>query len=364
MVVTSLVSIGLVGALGMAVDMGRVFIAKNETQTYCDSGALAGVMKLDGTSTGLANARTAVAATGNAWNLGTTTVPTPTIEFATASTGPWVATPASASGYIYVRVTANVDVTTFFAPIFTSSTTQRVKSIAVAGQVPLTTLSQGLGPYTAVASDLTSPTLGLVVGEQYDIQWPQYNGTRAGCNAGNPDKCFNQNVCTGDQTNARKSTLWKVASVWGSATNGYWGGSANSDIEQEVLNLVQLQPAPLNTSLAMTNGNKNAQAGILDERVNQDGDLTSATYDAYRVSSLHNGRRLFAIPIVDPTGPGTATVISYGLFFLNSNGSHSNYYASGNGNDGYCAIFAGSYVLGSDGTGVGSVGAYRVKLVQ
>jgi len=364
MVVTAIVAIALVGVLGVAVDMGRVFIAKNETQTYCDSGALAAALQLDGTSQGITNARAAVSATGNAWNLGTTLVPAPTIEFAAAAGGPWAANPASAAGYSYARVTANVDVTTYFAPILTQRTSQTVKSIGVGAQLPLSTLTQGLGPYTAVASDLSSPTFGLVVGSQYDIQWPQYNGTRAGCGAGNPEKCFNQDICTGDQTGARKSTLWKVASVWSSSTNGYWGGSANSDIEAEVLNLVQLQPAPLNSTIAMTNGNKNAQASVLDQRANQDGDRTDSTFAAYKLNSLHNGRRLFALPIVDPSGPSAATVVGYGLFFLNTNGSSSNYYQQGNGNDGFCAIFAGSYVLGSQSTGVGAVGAYKVQLVQ
>jgi len=364
LVVTSVVAIALVGTLGVAVDMGRVFIAKNETQTYCDAGALAASLQMDGTSEGLVRAKAAVENTGNAWNLGTTTVPTPTIEFATASSGPWIASPPTATGYGFVRVTATVPVTTYFSPILTQKTTQTVKSVGVSGQIPQATLAQGLGPYTVVASSLTSSTFGLVVGDQYDIQWPQFNSTRAGCNSGNPDKCFNQSICSGDQTAARKSTVWKVASVWGSGTNGYWGGSANSEIEAEVLNLVQLQPAPIGQPIVMTNGNKNAQAGILDTRVNQDGDVWSATVPDYLANAARNGRRLFALPIVDPSGPTAATVVAHGLFFLNSNGVNSNFYSRGNGNDGFCAVFAGSYVLGSQVSGVASIGSFKVQLVQ
>ncbi len=364
MIVVSIAAFGLVGVLGVAADMGRVFIAKNETQTYCDAGALAAALALDGTASGITKATTAAAAAGNGWNLGMATLPAPTVEFATAAAGPWSTSAAAAILSSYVRVTANVDVTTYFATIFSQSTTQRVRSIGVAAQIPLSNLTQGLGPYTAVASDLSSPTFGLVVGSQYDIQWPQYNATRSGCNASNPDRCFNQDTCTGEQTNARRQAIWQMTQTWGSSTNGYWGGTSNSEITAEVLNLVQLQAVAVGGSLTMTNGNKQAQAGVLDTRVGQDNDMTSGTASAYLASSTHNGRRLFSIPIVSPTGPGTSTVNGYGLFLLNSNGMSSNYYQQGNGNDGFCAIFAGSYVIGSIGPGVGASGGYKVQLVQ
>ncbi|HTD43841.1 MAG TPA: pilus assembly protein TadG-related protein, partial [Bryobacteraceae bacterium] len=44
--------IAMLGALGLAVDMGRIFIAKSETQAYVDAQAIAAALQLDGTSTG------------------------------------------------------------------------------------------------------------------------------------------------------------------------------------------------------------------------------------------------------------------------------------------------------------------------
>jgi len=44
LVTMAMAAIALIAALGLAVDVGRMFIAKNETQTYCDSAALAAAL--------------------------------------------------------------------------------------------------------------------------------------------------------------------------------------------------------------------------------------------------------------------------------------------------------------------------------
>jgi uncharacterized membrane protein len=57
--------------LGLAVDLGRVLIAKNETQSFTDTAAMAAVLKLNGIS--FTAARNAVTNnTKNQWNMGTT----------------------------------------------------------------------------------------------------------------------------------------------------------------------------------------------------------------------------------------------------------------------------------------------------
>ena len=57
LITMALTAVALVAVLGMAVDIGRMFIAKNETQAYCDAGALAAALALDGTTVGIANAQ-------------------------------------------------------------------------------------------------------------------------------------------------------------------------------------------------------------------------------------------------------------------------------------------------------------------
>jgi hypothetical protein len=121
----------------------------------------------------------------------------------------------------------------------------------------------------------------------------------------------------------------------------------------------------------LTNGNKASQANYLDERVNQDVEFTSNTVGAPDMSGtylglLHNGRRMLPVPIVDPTDPTHTMVLGFGQFLLYSNGAGSDYYKkSANGNDPFCAMYAGPYQIGSISPGAGgSSGATRVKLVQ
>src|SRR5579863_8739022 len=223
--------IALVGVLGLAVDVGRMFIAKNETQAYCDAAALAAALALDGTTVGIANAQTAVANSTNSWNLDTTKISNPTVTFATAIGGPWVASPNPAAGYIYARVSATVSEQLYFLPVVVPQTAQNVTSSATAGQIDVTSFPEGLAPYTAVSTNTTGPNFGLVVGQSYDIQWPNYNGSKNGCGPSTPDNCFVSPACTGDSQASKTA----VVSNWGAKTSGYWGSNSNSIIEQEIL---------------------------------------------------------------------------------------------------------------------------------
>lgn len=364
LVTVTVSAIALIVALGLAVDVGTMFITKNETQAFCDAAALAAALQLDGTTTGITAAQTAATSLGNSWKFDTTAISSPTITFATSSAGPWVASPSPATGYTHVKVLATVSQPLYFIPAIVSSYTQSVSSYAIAGQIPITSFPRGLAPYTAVAENTTGPTFGLTIGGSYNIQWPQFNDTRAGCGPGNPDKCFNQPPCTGDS----KAAEQKVVSSWGANNSGYWGDNSNSIIEQEILDLIQLTTVATGTNIApvLTNGTKASEAGYLDERVSQDVNTTDNTASAY-LSSNHNGRRLIAVPIVNPVDTTTTNVVGYGQFLLLANGpGTSNYYTRmTNGNDPFCAIYVGPYNIGSTNPGVGgSTGASRVKLVQ
>ena len=196
LVAVAIAAVAMVGMLGLAVDVGRMFIAKNEIQAFCDSTAIAAGLELDGANSGINNARSVVTGSLNTWNLGSTKVTTsttPTIEFSTAGTGePWVTDPSPPKSYSYVRVTVTVSENLYFIPMVSGAYTTSIKASAVAGQVPITSFPRGLAPYTAVGVNSTGPDFGLTVGNIYDIQWPQFNSTRAGCNDGNPSKCFTQ----------------------------------------------------------------------------------------------------------------------------------------------------------------------------
>jgi hypothetical protein len=254
----------------------------------------------------------------------------------------------------------------YFRPAIVAQNTQNVITSATAGQIPLTTFPQGLAPYTAVSTNTTGPNFGLVVGTKYDIQWPQFNGTKAGCAAGTLDRCFNSPPCDGDI--ADNNTLAAVTSSWGPNNSGYWGSTSNSTIQQEILDVIQIQPVDVGTNIqpVLSNGTKSSEAGYLDQRASQDLDTTDNTAAGYS-AALNNGRRLIAVPIVDPIDTTHTTVIGFGQFLLMANGpGASNYYTkTTNGNDPFCAIYVGTYDVGSRKPGAGgTTGASVVKLVQ
>jgi hypothetical protein len=357
--------IALVGVLGIAVDVGRMFITKNETQAFCDSAALAAALALDGTTVGISAAQTALANSTNSWNLDTTAVASPTL----------VANPNPATGYIYAKVSTSVPMKLYLMPILVPKTTQDVIATATAGQINITSFPEGLSPYTAVSTNTTGPNFGLTVGEEYDIQWPQYNGG-GNCDPTDQSKiknCFGgKGVCHGDGLNF--ATMQAVVYNWGSSNSGYWGATSNSVIEQEIVNLnAQTTPIAVGDNImpVLTNGQKQSQSGYLDERVNQDIELTQNTLGTPTTSGTylglpHNGRRLLPVPIVDPTDPTHTTVLGFGQFLLYSSGANSDWYKTKtNGNDAFCAVYAGPYQIGSISPGAGgSTGATRVKLVQ
>ncbi len=60
----------LMAVIGLAFDLGSVYIARNEAQVFTDAASLAAAAKLDGTETGIERARREVARIPMRWNLG------------------------------------------------------------------------------------------------------------------------------------------------------------------------------------------------------------------------------------------------------------------------------------------------------
>uniref|UniRef100_Q01SB9 Putative Flp pilus-assembly TadG-like N-terminal domain-containing protein n=1 Tax=Solibacter usitatus (strain Ellin6076) TaxID=234267 RepID=Q01SB9_SOLUE len=364
LVTMALSTVAVLGVVGLAVDVGRIFIAKNEVQVYCDSAAVAAAAALDGTTYGIAAAAGAAAASPNKWNFGTTAILSPLVTFAQAPGGPWLANPNSAAGYTYAHVAASVTVPLYFLPLVVGQSTSAVTAAAAAGQISLAALPRGLAPYTAVSTNTAGPTFGFVAGNSYTIHWPTYNANRSHCRVDNPDKCFNSPPCAGDSA----ASLSAVVANWGSKYHGYWGSNSNSDIAAAVMDTIQLTPLAVgdNVDPLLTPGNKQSEAGYLDQRASQDTDTTDNTVAGYLASAGHNGRRLLPVAIVNPIDPEHTIVTGYGQFLLYSNGSSSDYYKkNGNGNSPYCAVYAGPFNIGSLGPGAGgATGASFVRLVE
>ena len=130
----------LLATLGMAFDFGRIYIARNEAQVFTDAAALTAALKLDGTSSGLDNARQAVKRLPNRWNMGTAQFTGIVVEFS-ADGKTWTAKPGSPSLLAYARVTApanDVDVTFLRAVGGPESFTVPAHSVAAINPVRLT----------------------------------------------------------------------------------------------------------------------------------------------------------------------------------------------------------------------------------
>src|SRR5262249_2528063 len=135
---TAVSALAIFGMAGLAVDMGRMYITKNEAQSFADSAALYAAQQLNGTATGITAADTAAGNVPMKWGFGTTAFTWTVIEYSPDGSTGWatsgsVANPATIN---YVRVTANVTtLPLYLLPVIGTGTTASVKALAVAGQI-------------------------------------------------------------------------------------------------------------------------------------------------------------------------------------------------------------------------------------
>ena len=297
-------SIVMAGFLGLAVDVGRMYITKNEAQAYADAAALAACLKLDGTSTGVTNAQTAATSVGNKWNFATSAFTGTTVSVATSSSGPWTSAgspPSPATNYSYVQVVASTTVNLYFMPIllqWTGSTqmSSSVKASAVAGQLPLTTMNTGAFPFSPIGFDgatggsNTTAPWGFVAGSQYTIRY----------------ESSGKSECAGD---AADSSHIKLGS-----SRGFWGDNSASAASNQIEGLTQESTLTIGAALPGVGGAKTSVASAIDYRIAEDGDTTDTTWAAYEANSAHNGQRVVVMPIQSEV---TGDVLGLGTFLFN-----------------------------------------------
>jgi len=384
----------LFGMAGLAIDMGRMYITKNEAQSFGDSAALYAAQQLDGTTAGLTAADNAVATNPNRWNFSTTAFSGTITEYSADGATGWQTsdkvTAAQALNIRYVRVTPVVNnVALFFLPVTGTANTATVKAQSVGGQVLLgcTTCSAGglsggtisgtalggagastgsypvLFPYSPIANvDATSssqlPTtgdpFGFTPGQQYDLKWP--SSPSLGKDGNNKVPCAGDN----NQTMLNHET------------------GAGSNLGEIVLNsasaittdIVTLDDAigvsvSIDHSVNPTTGDKNKEVKALNDRAAQDTDTTSTTYASY----AGNGRRVITVIVNNGYANSSGTAYSsdkqaIGLGFAQFLLLPGNYTQQTGGNNPWCAIYIGSSPAvdtvnggggGNRGRGVGAV---------
>ena len=95
----------LLAVIGLAFDLGRVYITRNEAQVFVDAASLAAAQQMDGTAAGLDRARAAVQRLPNRWNLGTEAFRGVQVEFGPDSEH-WDTVLKDAAALHFVRISA------------------------------------------------------------------------------------------------------------------------------------------------------------------------------------------------------------------------------------------------------------------
>jgi hypothetical protein len=347
----------MIGMLALGVDLGRIYIAKNEAQTYVDSAALAGTLELDGTLDGISRARTMALANTNRWNFQNNTFQGVTVDFSKLSGGPWEEYPSDPRGFKYVRVLAAAPVPMLFLPIVpgvqkaslpgpplamiaVAPMTKTVKANSAAGQEPKTYFREGLFPFSPFAHSTAEPHYGLVPGQLYTLRWPA-----------NPR--LNQNICAGDN----KQSMIDLAQSGGGEERGFIELTGASIIRETIEHDLQTIFRQVGDPVTMTGGAKQTQLTSLINRLMQDSDPTAPNFASYTQRDRGNGRRLVAAPI--NTGYPNYRIVQIGGFLLLPGSEYDN-----GGNRPFCAEYVGAWVKGSKHPGVEESGAFVARLVR
>lgn len=341
----------IIGMLGLAVDLGRLFIIKSEAQAFADSAAIAAAIKLNGKKSGLDAATAVIVNSANRFNFNTQTIPTNrmVIEFAKTKAGPWEAPGAigNASGYGFVRVVVRPELKMSFIQSLKAPTTGSVVGHAIGAQIAETFPNGGYMPFTPFALNPADPTgnFGMTPGEEYGFLWP-----------GNAKK---NDSCKGNQVNWPLYNFSNNDTTAGS-NRGYFELQAASAISDAIQGLKQTSPLEIGDIINLTNGQKQAMQTALEARAALDTDTTvySSNNNGITPNYYGNNMRLVTMPInggslsVPPN-----TVLGFAAFLLPMS------FPNG-GNKVWCAIYMGSRTSGGGTSAYGGGGSYVVRLVQ
>jgi Flp pilus assembly protein TadG len=335
-------SLGLVFLLGMgglAIDIGRMYVAKSETQSFTDSASFAATLQLDGTTAGITRAQTAVTNNPKKWQFQNSAFTAVTTSFATASTGPWTTTPPNPpTGYYFAQVQATVSLPMYLMGALAGRNSQ-IAASAVAGPQPTNSGNGGefpFSPYTRSASpDNAADPFGYLAGNQYTLRW------------GSPG---NKSTCGTDATQPNLSTNGTV--------RGYCCVQGASTLRQAIVGGDTI-PLSLGDSVQMDTGAVNTAPPAIAWKVALDTDTTSTTYPQYRAAQTGNGERVVMVPVND--GPPTYRNLGFAAFFL----LQQSYYTGLNGNDAACGVYIGRYLQGQQiPPAAGGSGVFHLKLFQ
>ncbi len=368
------------GMGGLAFDIGRMYITKNEAQSFADSAALYATQQLNGTAVnGPTAADAAVAADPQAWNFATTAFTGTTTEYSMDGSTGWATSGSVSTSNVpnirYVRVTATVsNLPLYLLPVTGLTNVATVKAQAIGGITLEGTSAANplyngeIFPYSPIVNvDATNssqlPTTGdpygFTIGQQYDLKWP---GSAAVGTLG-----ANKVPCAGDNNQAMVNRETPAGSAWGEVVY-----NSASDIYTAIVDNTGSGNLYINQTVIPTTGDKGKEATAFTDRVGQDTDQTSSTLATY----TGNGRRKITVMVnggfanaagVAYSSSQQAIGLGYAEFLL-----LPAYTSSGGSNNPWCAIYVGpSPTVGSPSgggaglsTGTNGSGVGVIRLVQ
>jgi uncharacterized membrane protein len=122
LIVTSIALTILLALAALGIDIGRMYVIRAELQSFTDAAALSAALEMNGTNSGLANARAGAAriATGPhamQWDLGTRAITNISTSFS-ADGNTWQEDPKAPADLRFVRVVATEPAPVIFMRVF------------------------------------------------------------------------------------------------------------------------------------------------------------------------------------------------------------------------------------------------------
>lgn len=397
----------LIAMAGLATDLARIYVAKNELQNYADAAALAGVIRLDGTMSGIAAATTDARQDINKWNFDTRTVQDKLVEFGPTIAGPWEEAPVSATGYRFVRVSAQVDVPVYLTQILPGvGPTRTIRARSVSGLVFQDSMADGIFPFSPDAHDISDPNFGFLMGKYYTLRYDKATGSLSGVPPSPTTYLLSQNAktligCPGDMEKAPGFHPGMTTGSGSSAERGYidltdWfpsnpGGGSNLIVDGIMGRVSYGQKIEIGQTLVMEPGNKATIESSIEERVAQDTNgmpgslrtpryyqiaqtganvpteevmknLYRTTYDTYFPRPPGgNGRRIVTVPVNDPANN---QVVGFAAFFLPLDPCADSPPYNGRTYNPCCGEYIGSVTLNSGAAPGPGAALFRPVLLQ
>ncbi|MBA3974435.1 MAG: hypothetical protein C0504_09490 [Candidatus Solibacter sp.] len=345
LIVAAVACVILIGCVGMAVDLGRLYLIKSEAQNYVDSAALRAAVLLDGTSSGLMQAEYSAAQSRDRYDMASRPFTNTVLKVSPSVDGPWYSAAGAPLKSRFVRVSTSVNAPMYFIQAVTLKSTGTVTAVGTGAQVEKRVFTEGLFPFSPFAHNANPPHYGLTPGVDYTMRWPA------------KPKLGGKSVCPGDQF----QEVIDTAEAAGGEERGFIEETSASRIRDTIINDFQTVTRTVGELVDLTGGAKQTMLEALETRIEQDTDAFSTSYSDYVKTGIGNGRRLVGMPINDGGTPRGVNhrIVSIGLFFIKPTG----YYGSGGG-QGWCAEYVGAYVEGSNRKGVEDSGAWVVRLVR